>query len=103
MSRQNHVVHAHIAKKKQLTLFDKVIILAAFMYPLSGLPQVIEVFSGHAVGVSLWSWVSFLAFSTLFLAYGLIHKITPMIITNILWLAIDGLVIVGLLFNSKVI
>lgn len=103
MSRQNHIVHAHLAKKKKLTLFDNIIILAAFLYPLSALPQVIEVFNGQTAGVSLWSWLSFICFSALFLAYGLIHRITPMIITNILWLAVDSLVIVGLLINAKVI
>ena len=103
MSRQNHVMHAHLATKKRLTLFDKVIILASFMYPLSGLPQVVEVFNGHTVGVSIWSGVAFMCFAALFLACGLIHRITPMIITNILWLAIDGMVIVGLLTNVSVV
>lgn len=97
MSRQHPIVHAHLAQKKQLTLFDKVIILAAFLYPLSGLPQVIEVFNGQIQGVSLWSWAGFIGFSALFLAYGLIHRIAPMIITNILWLAVDSLVIIGVL------
>jgi uncharacterized protein with PQ loop repeat len=100
MSRQNHIVHAHLSKKKRLTSFDKIIILAAFMYPLSGLPQVIEVFNGHADGVSLLSWFGFIGFSALFLTYGLIHKIAPMIITNILWLAVDSLVIVGLIVGG---
>lgn len=100
MSRQNHIVHAHLSGKKQLTMFDKTIILAAFMYPLSGLPQVIEVFNGHTDGVSLLSWFGFIGFSALFLTYGLIHKIAPMIITNILWLAVDCLVIVGLIVGS---
>jgi uncharacterized protein with PQ loop repeat len=103
MSRQNPALHSHLERKKKLTFFDKVIILAACLYPLSALPQVVEVFSGRADGVSLWSWVSFICFSILFLAYGLIHKITPMIITNSLWLAVDGLVIVGLLVTSSVI
>lgn len=103
MSRQHHIVHAHLAKKKPLTLFDKIIILAAFLYPLSGLPQVIEVFEGRAEGVSIWSWAGFMCFSALFLTYGLIHKIAPMIITNILWLAVDGLVIVGLITTAKII
>ncbi|MDB5187264.1 MAG: hypothetical protein JWM07_736 [Candidatus Saccharibacteria bacterium] len=102
MSRQNPVIHTHLANKKHLTLFDKIIILAAFLYPLSGLPQVVEVFNGHTVGVSLWSWLSFVCFSALFLAYGLIHKIAPMIITNILWLVVDSLVIIGLLVSVDV-
>lgn len=103
MSSQNHTAHTYLAKKKKLTLFDKIIILAAFLYPLSGLPQVVEVFNGQTEGVSLWSWVGFMGFSGLFLAYGLIHKIPPMIITNILWLAVDGLVIIGLLASVKVV
>lgn len=103
MSRQNHIVHAHLAKKKKLTLFDRIIILAAFLYPLSGLPQVIEVFNGQTEGVSLWSWLGFMCFSALFLAYGLIHKIAPMIITSILWLAVDSLVIIGLLASAHTV
>lgn len=102
MSRQNPIIHTHLSKKKRLTLFDKIIILAAFLYPLSGLPQVIEVFNGHTDGVSLWSWLGFICFSALFLAYGLVHKIAPMIITNILWIAVDSLVIIGLLVGVKV-
>lgn len=97
MSRQNHVVHAHLAQKKHLTMFDKIIIVASFLYPLCSLPQVIEVFNGNTEGVSLLSWMGFMIFSVLFLVYGLIHKITPMIITNVLWLLVDGLVIIGLL------
>lgn len=100
MSRQHHALHAHVNKKKRLTLFDKIIIVAAFLYPLSGLPQVIEVYNGEVDGVSLLSWLSFIAFSALFLTYGLIHKITPMIITNILWIAVDGLVVLGVIFHA---
>ena len=103
MSRQNHLVHSHLQKKKRLTLFDKIIILAAFLYPMSGLPQVVQVFQGQVDGVSLLSWLSFILFSALFLSYGLIHKITPMIVTNILWLAVDGLVVVGVLVHTPII
>lgn len=100
MSRQNPIIHAHLSAKKHLTLFDKIIIFASFLYPLSGMPQVIEVFNGNTAGVSLLSWIGFIGCAGLFLAYGLIHKITPMIITNTLWLAVDGLVIVGLIAHS---
>lgn len=103
MSRQNHLLHFHINKKKRINVFDKLIIVAAFAYPLSGLAQAIEVFSGNADGVSLFSWVGFIFFSILFLVYGLIHKITPMIITNSLWLAVDGLVVVGVLMHGVMV
>lgn len=103
MSRQDPITHARLHKKKRLTLFDKIIILAAFLYPMSGLPQVVKVFQGQVDGVSLLSWFSFILFSALFLSYGLIHKITPMIVANILWLAVDSLVVIGVLIQTSLI
>lgn len=97
MSRQNHLLHFHISKKRQITWLDKAAVVAAFLYPLSGLPQVIEVFKGNSEGVSIFSWLGFLIFAAFFLTYGIVHKITPMIITNALWLVIDGLVVLGVL------
>jgi hypothetical protein len=102
MSRQNHVLHYHISAKKKLTAFDKLVVIAAFAYPLSGIPQVIEVMNGNIAGVSIHSWLGFVAFSGLFLAYGIVHKITPMIITNLLWLFIDAIVVVGVLAQTLV-
>lgn len=99
MSRQNHLLHFHISKRKKLTYFDKLVAVAAFLYPLSGIPQVIEIFQGNIDGVSMLSWAGFIVFSILFLAYGVVHKITPMIVTNALWLVIDGLVVIGILYH----
>ena len=100
MSRQNHLLHFHISKKRQLNWFDKAAVIAAFLYPLSGLPQVIEVFQGNTEGVSITSWLGFVAFSVFFMIYAVIHKIKPMIITNALWLVIDGLVLFGVLAHK---
>ena len=101
MSRQNHLLHFHISKKRQLTWLDKIAVIAAFVYPLSGLPQVIEVLQGNSEGVSVLSWLGFMAFSSFFLIYSLVHKITPMIITNALWVMIDGLIVAGVLLHSS--
>lgn len=103
MSRQNHLLHYHISKKRQISWLDKTAVIAAFIYPLSGLPQVIEVFRGNVDGVSISSWLGFIAFSMFFMIYGAVHKVKPMIITNALWLVIDGLVVVGVLVNRTFI
>jgi hypothetical protein len=103
MSRQNHLLHFHISKKKHISLFDKMIVIAAFIYPLSGLPQVVAVFSGNADGVSLLAWLGFICFSILFLVYGLKHEIKPMIITNGLWIVVDGLIVVGVLMHDVIV
>ncbi len=51
MSRPHHILHEHIARKRSTTFFDDVITAVAIMYPLMGVPQIIEVFSGNAEGV----------------------------------------------------
>ena len=99
MSRENYKFHKHIQKKKKITTFDMVVIVAAFLYPLSSVPQVIQVFHGSTDGVSLYSWVGFTLFSTIFLIYGFKYRIVPMIITNSVWLLMDILVIIGLLVD----
>ena len=100
MSRQNHLLHFHISRKRQLSWLDKTAVIAAFFYPLAGLPQVVEVFKNDVSGISLISWFGFIAFSLFFLTYGIAHKIIPMIISNGLWLIIDSLVVIGVLIQT---
>jgi len=100
MSRPHFVLHEHIARKWRTTFFDDVITAAAIIYPLTAVPQVIEVFSGNTAGVSLVSWISFTLFSGLFLVYGILNKLRPIIITDSLWLVINGLVVVGIIVKG---
>jgi uncharacterized protein with PQ loop repeat len=100
MSRQNPYLHFHINSKKKLTIFDHLITFASFIYPLMAVPQVFSVYSGNTEGVSLISWVGFLFFSASFFTYGMIHKIKPMIISNSIWVLVDGMTVIGLLTIS---
>lgn len=104
MPHSDHYIHLKRPKlfKKKLTPFDAVVMCVSVAYPLSALPQAIAVFQGHAEGVSLISWLSFLACATLFLIYGLKNKVYPMIISNTLWIAMDGLVVVGILTQTYI-
>lgn len=100
MSRPHPIVHQHIANKKKPSTFDNVIMIAAITYPVTGMPQVIDVFSGNIEGVSLTSWLSFTLFSALFLVYGIVYKLKPIIITDALWLVVNGLVVIGILIKT---
>lgn len=95
MSRQNHLLHFHISKRRRLSWLDKTAVIAAFIYPLSGLPQVVSVLRGNSDGVSVASWLGFVVFCLFFMIYAIVHKIKPMIITNALWLVVDGLILIG--------
>jgi len=97
MSQHNHLLHFHLSNKKRINMFDKLILVAAFAYPLSAIPQVLEAVRGNIEGVSLLSWATFTVFATLFLVYSLIHRITPMIITYAMWWLVDAAMVVAIL------
>lgn len=94
--------HAHIETKKRkkknrgdITL-DRIVMIVSILYPLSAVPQLLEIIHGNSAGVSVLSWVSFFACAGLFLVYGLRHRVMPMIVSNSLWVVIDGLVVASL-------
>jgi uncharacterized protein with PQ loop repeat len=93
------VMHHIQIKKRQKQTIDHIVGIASYIYPLTGAPQVISVFQGNIDGVSLISWACFAAFAGLFMTYGIIHKIKPMIVLNFLWLCIDLLIVVGILIQ----
>lgn len=95
-----------VKHKKRAPLGDKVLTRLVFVvsvvYPMSAIPQLIKIIEGDARGVSVISWLSFCLCAALFLVYGLRHKVMPMIVSNILWVLIDGLVVVSLLVTHTV-
>jgi len=103
MPHSDHFIHAtpKKIKKKKFGLFENLVVIVSVVYPLSALPQAWQVFHGHADGVSLLSWFSFLTCAALFLAYGIKHKVPPMIISNSLWILTDSLVIIGVIIQQN--
>lgn len=91
-----------ITKKKKFVskrdaTFDRVVLLVSVLYPLSALPQLVAIFEGNIDGVSVVSWAGFFVCAAIFLIYGLRHKVWPMILSNTLWVAVDGLVVIGIM------
>ena len=92
-------LHKHLSKKNNHSLLDTIVLTASYLYPLSGVPQLLLVYKGEVSGVSVASWLAFACFSALFLIYGLVNKIKPMIVVNILWLTMDILIVFGTLVH----
>lgn len=93
-------VHAHIHNKThtQPTFFDYIVNITAVVGPFLGIPQILQIFNEqNASGVSLLSFVAFCAYSVIFLIYGVIHKVLPLIISQTLWLIVYGIVVIGVL------
>ena len=86
------------AQKKRMALVDKLMMVAATAHPLTALPQVIQIYSTQDVaGVSLQTWLGFMMIGSLYLYYGILHKLKPIILNQILWFIVDILVVAGVL------
>ena len=98
--------HAHLETKKKKTkssgdiALDRIVMGVSILYPLSAVPQLLEIIHGNSAGVSVLSWLSFFTCASLFLIYGLRHKVMPMIVSNSLWVVIDGLVVASLIVTN---
>lgn len=93
----NHILHTKISRKDR-KLVDKTMMFVSVVAPLLALPQVWEIYSQKmAENVSLFTWASFALFAIIYLLYGIVHRLKPLIITNILWLAVEAAVIAGII------
>jgi uncharacterized protein with PQ loop repeat len=87
-----------VTSKGQRQLIDRAMMVAAVIHPMTALPQVFQIYlTRSAQDVSLITWLSFMLLGVIFLVYALLHRIRPMIVTQILWFVVDLLVVVGVL------
>ena len=88
----------HTHKDKRLNLLDKIVLCISIFYPLTAIPQIYKIWIYHDVsGISLLTLILFAVFAFPFLLYGIVHKIRPIIIMNLLWYVSYALVIVGII------
>lgn len=77
-----------------------IVYVVAVAGPLTGVPQVIAVWTVSATvgGLSLASWILFLISSCIWLWYGVIRKDVPLILSNSLWVVVEALIVLGIFF-----
>lgn len=94
-SGRHHALHKHSELRKPI---DVVILVTAIAQPLITLPQVFVIFGSHAaVGVSLLTWGGYEVFAATWLIYGIVHRLKPIMVTECLWILVQGAVIIGIL------
>ncbi|MBS3084650.1 hypothetical protein J4411_01935 [Candidatus Pacearchaeota archaeon] len=106
--------HFHIRKRinlkrekfpnpdKKIRVLDKIIYIVSIIGPIMMLPQVLKIFiEKNADGVSMISYASFAFLSIIWLFYGIVHKEKPIIITNLLWIMVHLLVVIGALIYGR--
>lgn len=85
--------------KRERTTIDRLALLVGIVGPLNAIPQLILVWSGNTTGVSLYTWIGFLITALILLAYAVLYRLKPLIISNLLWVVAEGSIIAGLLIN----
>lgn len=86
-----------LSKRKTKRFIEHFIYVAAVLYPLTTVSQIIQIFEHqNASGVSLLTWVMYVAFTSVFLIYAAVEKLRPLILEYILWLLVELAVVIGI-------
>lgn len=92
---QKHEKYPHPNKWKRF--IDKFIYIVAIFGPLIALPQVFKIWLNQdGSGVSILTWSGYLLGGIFWIIYGFTHKVKPIIITNIIWIALEIFIIIGI-------
>lgn len=100
MSRSSRL---HIKNKKRPDnhLLDKVVLAVAIIEPLTTLGQIIQIGKyKDAKGNSLATWIFYTIAAFIWLLYGLKIKNKPVIISSLLWVVMEGVVVIEILYYS---
>ncbi len=95
-----HVIRA-LRKRSSFKIINILAYIGGLLGPVVTIPQLIEIWVGrNASGVSLLSWVAYLIGAVFWFAYGIIHKERLLVISYGLWIAIDTLLVLGIILYS---
>ena len=97
-----HPEAAHSATRglqRHQAKIDRLVSVIAVVGPFTTLPQIIEIWivDKNAASISLVTWSLFLLMASIWLLYGIVHKARPIIISNALWIVMQGIVVLGAL------
>ncbi|MEK6903255.1 MAG: hypothetical protein AABW64_01240 [Nanoarchaeota archaeon] len=82
----------------RIRFLDHLVMAVAVIGPLTTAPQIYKIFMEKtAVGISLFTWSAYLILTLPLLVYGIVHRDKQLITMYILWIIVDGVVVVGTL------
>lgn len=96
---RHHQMHKIGISKKyshSQIIADRLVYVGGFLGILLTIPQITTIWiEKTASGVSAISWSAYLLVAIFWIYYGIVHKERPIIITNIIWIFLDMLIIIG--------
>lgn len=101
MSKKYYKPKISLKNKEHKYIIDRVVMVTGLIGPIASIPQAVQIFSlQDAQGVSLITWSFFVLTNGAMLIYALTHKLFPLIISNICWVLIELIVVVGILMYA---
>lgn len=98
MQIQRHIQKKRAPKKQDLQTVDKLMYVVSFVYPLTVAPQIYKVYATHDVqSLALLSWLLYVLFQAICIAYAVKRRLLPLIIEGSLWLVYYGLMVVAII------
>lgn len=92
-----HTLHP-THKIKKPSGIDGLALAVSILQPLTALPQISLVYTSRDVSqVSFIMWTGFNVGSVIILIYGIKHKLTPIIVAQILWMIVQTLMMIAVL------
>lgn len=98
-ARRAHSVHyAYPSSNRFIKRLDGLMYFVGIIGPLVSIPQLIEIYDKRsAEGISVLTWAGYTVMGLFWLAYGVVHREKPIIITQCLWLVMNGAILIGAL------
>lgn len=98
-------VHLHKQKfphpNKWVRRLDRFLLVVAVIGPLVSLPQLVQVwFRQDVSGVSIITWSAFALGAIPWVAYGIVHKEKPIVVSYCIWFILAVLIVAGVLFHG---
>lgn len=97
MQIQKHIQKKKSVKQQELQAVDKMMYVVSFVYPLTVAPQIYKVYSTHDVqSLALASWLLYVLFQLICVAYAVQRRLWPLIIEGSFWLVYYGLMVAAI-------
>lgn len=101
MAKEQYKPKISLKNKEHKYIIDRVVMVTGLIGPVASIPQAVQIFSTQdAQGVSLITWALFIVANGALLVYGLVHKLPPIIVSNICWEIIQVIIVIGIVMYS---
>lgn len=98
MPHLTHITRNRLAKKN--SFINTLAYGMGLAAPLMTIPQLYTIWiEKNTAGVSIQTWLGICFFNVFWVLYGAIHKDKPIIFSNLAWIVMQLLIVVGVLVN----